>query len=84
MTDYRSGGQAQRLALSWAKSLVRGIAVGHHHHFVSDDLKSGGHALSFTTGQVTVEIQVLTQQTIWLPTTERFLNAALPFVPPMP
>ena len=26
--------------------------AGHHYHFVSDDHKGGGHALSFTTGEV--------------------------------
>jgi acetolactate decarboxylase len=52
--------------------------AGHHFHFVSDDHKSGGHALGFTTGEVTVEIQTLRQQTLWLPMDEPFLKATLP------
>jgi acetolactate decarboxylase len=58
---------------------VAGInQVGHHYHFVSDDRKGGGHALGFTTGDVTVEIQTLRQYTMWLPTDQPFLKATLP------
>jgi len=53
--------------------------VGHHYHFVSDDHKGGGHALSFTTGEVTVEVQTLRQYSVWLPLDEPFLRATLPF-----
>ena len=53
--------------------------AAHHYHFVSDDLKAGGHALSFTTGQVTVSIQTLRQYNIWLPDDEPFQKATLPF-----
>jgi len=56
--------------------------VGYHFHFVSDDLKTGGHALDFTSGDVTVEIQVLRQNTIWLPEDEPFLSATLPLPAP--
>lgn len=60
-------------------AFVSGInQVGHHFHFVSDDLKAGGHMLSFTTGEVTVEIQVLRRHSIWLPDDEPFANATLP------
>src|SRR5262249_15823147 len=60
-------------------AFVSGInQAGHHYHFVSDDLKAGGHALSFTTGEVTVEIQVLQQHSVWLPHDEPFLNTTLP------
>ena len=51
---------------------------GHHYHFVSDDRKGGGHALGFTTGEVTVEIETLRQHTMWLPADEPFLRATLP------
>lgn len=51
----------------------------HHYHFVSDDLKGGGHSLSFTTGQVTVSIQTLRRFHLWLPDDEPFQNATLPF-----
>jgi acetolactate decarboxylase len=58
---------------------VSGInQVGHHYHFVADDHKGGGHALSFTTGEVTVEVQTLRQHSIWLPVDEPFLRATLP------
>lgn len=60
-------------------AFVSGInQVGYHFHFVSDDLKTGGHALDFTAGEVTVEIQVLRQNTVWLPEDEPFLTATLP------
>lgn len=51
---------------------------GHHFHFVSDDLKAGGHSLSFTTGQVTVELQTLRRFSLWMPGDEPFANAVLP------
>ena len=60
-------------------AFVSGInQAGYHFHFVSDDRKSGGHALSFTTEEVTVEVQVLRRHSIWLPEDEPFLNATLP------
>ena len=60
-------------------SFVAGInQVGHHFHFVSDDRKSGGHALAFTTGDVTLEIQQLRRHAIWLPDDEPFRKAVLP------
>jgi acetolactate decarboxylase len=64
-------------------AFVAGInQVGYHFHFVSDDLKTGGHALDFTAGEVTVEIQILRQQSIWLPEDEPFLTATLPAAAP--
>ena len=60
-------------------AFVSGInQVGHHYHFVSDDLKAAGHALSFTTGEVTLQIQVIRGYSIALPEDEPFLNATLP------
>lgn len=60
-------------------AFVSGInQVAHHYHFVSDDLKAGGHSLNFTTGQVTVEIQMLRRFSLWLPDDQPFLNATLP------
>ncbi len=60
-------------------SFVAGInQVGHHFHFVSDDTKAGGHALSFTTGEVTIEIQQIRRHSIWLPDDEPFRKAILP------
>jgi len=52
--------------------------VAHHYHFVSDDLKGGGHALSFMTGQVNVGIQTLRRFDLWLPNDEPFQKATLP------
>jgi acetolactate decarboxylase len=61
-------------------AFVTGISqVAHHYHFVSDDLKGGGHALSFTTGQVTISVQALRQFDLWLPGDEMFQNATLPY-----
>jgi len=52
--------------------------VGHHFHFVSDDRKTGGHAVDFTTGAVTVEVQILRRHSVWLPDNVSFENAGLP------
>lgn len=61
-------------------AFVSGInQAGHHFHFVSDDLKAGGHALSFTAGVVTVEIQTLRRHSLWMSDDEPFRNAVLPF-----
>jgi len=60
-------------------AFIKGISqVAYHFHFVSDDKKAAGHALSFTTGQVTVEVQILRQNLIWLPDNEPFRTAMLP------
>lgn len=60
-------------------AFVKGInQVAYHFHFVSDDKKAGGHALSFTTGPVAVEVQILRQYSIWLPENQPFLDATLP------
>jgi len=58
---------------------VQGInQVGYHYHFISDDQTVGGHALSFTTGPVIVEVQRLRQNSVWLPDKGPFLTAPLP------
>ena len=60
-------------------AFVAGInQVGYHFHFVSDDRRAGGHALDFTTAEVTVEIQVLRRHSVWMPENASFLNATLP------
>lgn len=60
-------------------AFVKGInQVAYHFHFVSDDKKAAGHALSFTTGQVTAEVQILRQNLIWLPENQPFRTATLP------
>ncbi len=62
---------------AWIKGINQ---VGYHYHFISDDEAAGGHALSFTTGPVTVEIQELQQNSIWVPDKGPFLTAPLPVV----
>ncbi len=63
-------------------AFVSGInQVAHHYHFVNDDLTGGGHALSFTTGQVRVEIQTLRHFSLDMPADAPFANATLPYVP---
>lgn len=62
---------------AWVKGINQ---VGYHYHFISDDETTGGHALSFTTGPVTVEIQELQQNSIWVPDKGPFLTAPLPVV----
>ncbi len=60
---------------AWVKGINQ---VGYHYHFVSDDHTSGGHALSFMTGPITVEVQVLRKNSVWLPDEGPFLTAPLP------
>lgn len=60
---------------AWVKGINQ---VGYHYHFISDDRTVGGHALSFTTGRVIVEIELLRQNSIWLPDKGPFLTAPLP------
>ena len=60
---------------AWVKGINQ---VGYHYHFVSDDQAVGGHALSFTTGPVIVEVQLLRQNSVWLPDEGPFLTAPLP------
>ena len=60
---------------AWVKGVNQ---VGYHYHFISDDENVGGHALSFTTGPVTVEIQEVQENSIWVPDQGPFLTAPLP------
>lgn len=60
---------------AWIKGINQ---VGYHYHFISDDRTVGGHALSFTTGQVMVEIELLRQNSIWVPERGPFLTAPVP------
>lgn len=60
---------------AWVKGINQ---VGYHYHFISDDENVGGHALSFTTGPVTVEIQELQENSIWVPDKGPFLTTPLP------
>jgi len=60
---------------AWVKGINQ---VGYHYHFISDDETAGGHALSFTTGPVIVEIEQLQQNSIWVPDKGPFLTAPLP------
>ena len=62
---------------AWIKGVNQ---VGYHYHFISDDQNAGGHALSFTTGPVTVEIQELQENSIWVPDKGPFLVAPLPLM----
>ena len=60
---------------AWVKGINQ---VGYHYHFISDDEIVGGHALSFTTGAVSIEIQELQGNSIWVPDKGPFLTAPLP------
>jgi acetolactate decarboxylase len=60
-------------------AFVKGInQTGYHFHFISDDQRSGGHALSFVTGSVMIEIGVIRQHTTFLPENQPFFTAPLP------
>ena len=60
---------------AWVKGINQ---VGYHYHFISEDRTVGGHALSFTTGRVMVEIQELNRNSVWVPDNGPFLSAPLP------
>jgi len=51
---------------------------GYHFHFISDDRRSGGHALDFVVGNVTVEIDTIRQHSTFLPDNAAFRTAPLP------
>ncbi len=60
-------------------AFVKGInQAGYHFHFISDDEKAGGHTLSFTLSQGTVEIEVLRKNSVLLPDNPAFRAAPLP------
>jgi acetolactate decarboxylase len=60
-------------------AFVKGInQVGYHFHFLTDDQRAGGHALSFQITSGTVEIGILRQHSTFLPDTQQFLDATLP------
>jgi len=60
-------------------AFVKGInQVGYHFHFISDDEKAGGHALSFTLSQGIVEIEVLRKNSLLVPDNPAFRAAPLP------
>jgi acetolactate decarboxylase len=60
---------------AWVKGINQ---VGYHYHFISEDDTVGGHALSFITGSVAVEIQELQKNSIWVPDKGPFVTAPLP------
>jgi acetolactate decarboxylase len=54
-------------------SYVKGLNVtGYHLHFLTDDLKAGGHILDFTTGNITLEIDTKNNFFMTLPDTKAF------------
>jgi acetolactate decarboxylase len=58
---------------------VKGInQAGYHFHFISDDEKAGGHALTFTLSRGIVEIEVIRENSVLLPENPAFLAAPLP------
>jgi acetolactate decarboxylase len=52
--------------------------AGDHYHFISEDKRFGGHVLSLTADNVTLEVQKVRQNSIWLPANEAFGKANLP------
>jgi acetolactate decarboxylase len=60
-------------------AFVKGInQAGYHFHFIADDEKAGGHALSFQLTDAVIEISVIRQQQMILPDNEAFRGAPLP------
>ena len=56
---------------AWAKGINQ---VGYHYHFISDDQRIGGHVLSFTTGPVLVEVQVIRKNAPGVLATHRHID----------
>lgn len=55
---------------------VRGINVpGYHLHFISDDLKSGGHILDFELSSGTAEVNICDKFFMLLPKDEKMFSA---------
>jgi len=52
--------------------------VGYHFHFITDDERAGGHALSFQIAAGVIEIETIHQHSTYLPDTQPFLDATLP------
>jgi acetolactate decarboxylase len=60
-------------------AFVKGInQTGYHFHFISDDRKSGGHALDFEIRDAVVEIETIRQECTFLPDIPAFRVALLP------
>jgi len=58
---------------------VKGInQPGYHFHFISDDQRSGGHALDFVALNATIEIETIRQHLTLLPDNHAFRIAPLP------
>jgi acetolactate decarboxylase len=56
---------------------VKGVNVpGYHLHFLSDDLKSGGHILDFELSGGTAEISICDKFFMLLPGNEKLFNSA--------
>jgi acetolactate decarboxylase len=51
---------------------------GYHFHFISEDEKSGGHALDFDICDAIAEIQTIRRHSKVLPDDEQFREASLP------
>lgn len=47
---------------------------GYHFHFISANKQNGGHIIDLLTGDITIEIDLLTAFTVDLPTSKDFLN----------
>ena len=57
---------------------MQGInAPGYHFHFLSSDKKAGGHALSFVTGKIKIEIDFIKNVRMKLPGSEEFYKSDL-------
>ena len=47
---------------------------GYHFHFISANKQNGGHIIDLLTGNITIEINLLSAFTVDLPTTKDFIN----------
>ena len=53
------------------------VIPGMHFHFLSDDIKLGGHLEDIKFDNLEVEIQEVNQVNLQLPETEKFRNTSL-------
>ena len=62
----------------WSPEYQKSIGItGYHLHFLSSDLRHGGHVLAFEAEQLAVEINELSQVILVIPETEAFRTADL-------
>ena len=62
----------------WSTSFFESITKdGYHLHFINEDRTNGGHLMDFTNGTFRLEMQILTNIHLVLPTYESYLKSTI-------